>query len=185
MAESSKHSPRGERGTDTWRPVENFGGIFREFYEVSDLGRIWGVPRERTPGGILKPLLRGPYYGVTLCAAPHPQVWCRVHVLVASAFLDPCPPGMEVRHGPAGSLVNSVDNLSYGTQSENMMDRVRDGTSNRGERCGSAKLTREIVLICRARYAQGGETYESLAREFSVAISTMSDAIVGRTWFWL
>lgn len=174
---------RGERGTDTWRPVTDFGGIFSELYEVSDLGRVWAAPRQRTPGGILKPGRSGPYYGVNLYHGPVRQ-YCRVHILVATAFLGPCPPGMEVLHGPVGQQVNRADNLSYGTHAANMNDRVRDDTSNRGERCGNAKLTEAIVLECRER-ARHGETQTALAAEFGVRTATMNQAIRGVTWFWL
>lgn len=174
---------RGERGTDEWRPVTDFGGIFSELYEVSNLGRVWAAPRQRTPGGILKQTQRGPYYGLNLYRAPV-KVYCRVHILVATAFLGQCPPGMEVRHGPEGSLVNRAAELSYGTQSDNMNDRVRDGTSNRGEQCWRAVLTEEIVLACRVRVLNG-ESQTSLAREFGVHVMTVNDAIHGRTWAWL
>jgi hypothetical protein len=51
-----------------------------------------------------------------------------VHALVAEAFIGPRPKGMEVCHGIKGQLVNSLDNLRYGTPSENHMDMRRDGT---------------------------------------------------------
>ena len=50
-----------------------------------------------------------------------------VHSLVAEAFIGPCPPGQEVRHGPGGSLDNRLVNLSYGTRAENIADQYRDG----------------------------------------------------------
>jgi len=36
---------------------------------------------------------------------------------------------MGVRHGIKGPLNNSLENLSYGTQSQNCFDKVRDGTA--------------------------------------------------------
>lgn len=89
---------------------------------------------------------------------------------------------MEARHGPGGKLDNRLSNLCWGTPSENQEDKVRDGTTNRGERCGSARLTAEIVAECRHRHAIG-ESQAALAREFGVAVSTMSEAIRGVTWF--
>lgn len=175
--------PRGNRGPDEWRPVTDFDGIFQNLYEVSDLGRVWGVPRERTPGGILGQTLRGPYYGLNLSNGPV-KVYCRIHILVATAFHGQCPPGMEVRHGPLGQQINWASNLSYGTHADNMADKLRDGTDPRGERCGSAVLTREIVLECRLRHSLG-ETQVALAREFGVHFTTMNQAIRGDSWFWL
>ena len=51
-----------------------------------------------------------------------------VHQLVAAAWIGPRPSGQQVRHGSSGKLDNSVSNLCYGTQSEDGLDRRRDGT---------------------------------------------------------
>lgn len=40
-------------------------------------------------------------------------------------------------------------------------------------------LTRAQVLEMRSRYAQGGETFSSLAKEFGVTVTTASNAIQG------
>lgn len=48
-----------------------------------------------------------------------------VHKLVMEAFVGPCPRGMEVLHGPKDN--DHLDNLSYGTRSQNIHDRNRDG----------------------------------------------------------
>lgn len=102
--------------------------------------------------------------------------------MVLEAFVGPCPPGEEACHGPAGQSNDSLANLSWGTRSKNQgADRVRDGISNRGERCGTAKLTAAIVIECRYRYA-AGETQVTLAAEFGVDQSVISDAVRGVTW---
>jgi len=51
-----------------------------------------------------------------------------VHSLVAEAFIGPCPAGLETRHinGDAGDC--HVENLKYGTRSENAEDSKRHGT---------------------------------------------------------
>ena len=49
------------------------------------------------------------------------------HRLVMFAFVGPCPPGQEVRHLDGDKLNPSLDNLVYGTRSENMRDMVRHG----------------------------------------------------------
>jgi len=70
----------------------------------------------------------------------------RVHSLVALTYLGSRPVGMEVCHGANKKLDNSVENLSYGTRSQNQRDRVRDGTDNRGEKFYAAKFKEWQVL---------------------------------------
>lgn len=58
----------------------------------------------------------------------------RVHRVVASAHLGPCPEGMEVLHIDGDRTNNRADNLRYGTRSENNRDQVRHGTFGGRER---------------------------------------------------
>lgn len=53
-----------------------------------------------------------------------------VHQLVAEAFHGLRPEGLETRHLNGDPTDNRPENLAYGTQSENMLDRVRHGTHN-------------------------------------------------------
>jgi hypothetical protein len=167
---------------ERWLPVTGWEGL----YEVSDLGRVRSL-RHRTTSGMrggrmLKPHLNPRGYLVVELKRSGERRTCQVHRLVLEAFTGSCPPGMEGRHGPGGKLDNRASQLCWGTQSENYgPDRVRDGTSNRGERCGTAKLTAAIVAECRQRHA-AGQTQSILMREFGVTSATMSRAITGKAW---
>lgn len=176
--------------TERWLPVVGAEG----FYEVSNFGNVRSLDRRvrhRWPGstrlarGRLLALCPGShgYPTVALCLGGGIE-WTRtVHSLVLEAFAGPCPPSMEALHGPGGRCDNRwPENIRWGTKPENQgPDRVRDGTSNRGERNGQAVLTAAIVRECRRRYAQG-ETGASLARQFGVSQQTMSAAISGKYW---
>lgn len=110
---------------ETWLPIPGYEGT----YEVSDLGRIRSRPRERTRGDILKtpPNKRG--YPEVHLYGDNRRTW-HVHVLVCLAFLGPCPDGLEIRHYDDDKSNLALTNLSYGTRSENVLDRVRLGTHN-------------------------------------------------------
>lgn len=51
-----------------------------------------------------------------------------VHQLVAESFLGERPDGADVRHLNGNPADNRVENLTYGTRSENVLDSVRHGT---------------------------------------------------------
>lgn len=165
---------------EEWRPVPGW----EDLYAVSDWGRVRSFHAgagSGKRGGLLKPWLTHGYKVVGLCRGGHSERW-PVHQLVALAFLGPCPPGEQVRHGPNGKLDNRASELCYGTSAENNgPDKVRDGTINQGERHGIAKLTDAIVAECRVRHG-AGETQLSLAREFGVDRAAMNHAIRGLTW---
>ena len=50
----------------------------------------------------------------------------RGHVLVAEAFLGPCPEGQLVRHYDDNGVNNVVWNLLYGTYKQNSEDMIRN-----------------------------------------------------------
>lgn len=108
-----------------------------------------------------------------------------VHQLVALAFIGPCPPGMEVLHGPGGKLDNRLANLHYGTRSENQLDRRRDGNvstaSAPGEAHGMAKLTWKAVREIR-RWHAAGASQAALGREFGVSKSAIGLVVRRETW---
>ena len=120
---------------ERWRDVIGFEG----FYQVSDLGRVRSVDRvvPHGKGGVAKmvgkvlrfnPLSKGGYFLVGLNNNGKRKC-VLVHRLVLAAWVGPCSEGCEARHGPNGVADNSVDNLSYGTHSENTLDKRRDGTN--------------------------------------------------------
>lgn len=120
-------------GLERWLPVVDFVGS----YEVSDQARVRSVDRTITDriGQVRR--LRG-----SMCAThPHPNsghiqvvLWKhniphtkRVHRLMLEAFVGLCPPGMEALHWNDIPDDNRLDNLRWGTSSENSFDLVRNG----------------------------------------------------------
>ena len=118
---------------EQWLPVRGYEGK----YEVSDHGRVRTVPiLHKTRGGgeailpsrILTQHKRGGkpgdyYRGVSLTQRSH-----YVHRLVLEAFVGPCPPGQQCRHLNGIPTDNRLENLAWGTPSEDNFDRIRHGT---------------------------------------------------------
>jgi hypothetical protein len=166
---------------EVWRPVPDWEGL----YEASSLGNVRSLPRQRNgrtyAGRLLKPTLNPRYLVVGISdATTGRRKSTPVHVLVAAAFLGPRPKGVVVRHGPGGHLDNSIANLSYGTQQENIYDKHRDGTRQLGERCGRAKLTSSQVM--KIRTLASSVPLRSLARQFQVSQRTIQWIVRRRTW---
>lgn len=97
-------------------------------YAVSNEGHIWNL---RT-GRQLKPHEAG-YVGHVRVEFPG-RDRRYVHQVVARAFLGECPPGQETRHLNGDPKDNRLENLAYGTRSENVLDSVRHGTYRNANR---------------------------------------------------
>lgn len=104
------------------------------------------------------------------------------HRLVLQAFVGPCPPRMQACHNNGVRSDNRLVNLRWDTALNNIGDREKHGTTPRGSRNGSAKLTEEDVREIRSTYASGGCTYRSLADRFGISYTQVGSIIRGEWW---
>ena len=103
------------------------------------MGRVRGIARtNRNSAGVLRQLkareikstrlskwndyLRVGLYGEN--GVFHQRL---VHILVLEAFKGPCPPGHQARHLNDVGSDNRVDNLEWGTLSDNKVDAAKNG----------------------------------------------------------
>jgi NUMOD4 motif-containing protein len=166
---------------EEWRPIPDYEG----FYEASDWGNIRsaiGRGHGSRKGRVLRPgLTSGPTPRLSVALYKDGKGRTRlVHHLVLEAFKGKRKPGQEALHGPGGPLDNRLVNLRW----ENELDKVRDGTSNRGERNRGAKLTEAQVTEMRIRYA-AGETQQILAGTYRISVGAVSQIVTGVRWAWL
>jgi len=102
----------------------------------------------------------------------------------------------ELAHGPApqdkphaahrcgNRLCCNPAHLYWATASENQLDRVAHGTSNRGKRQWMAALSEEQVLQICALLDQG-RGHTSIGRDFGVSRNAIRAIDIGNNWGWL
>lgn len=118
---------------ELWKAID-----FGTNYEVSSTGLIRNIKTGKVLSGTIN---EDGYVRVCLSdGGGHRSFY--VQVLVAAAFLGPCPDGLQVRHWDGNPQNNRADNLLYGTGSENIHDAVRHGThfQARKDCCGVCDL---------------------------------------------
>lgn len=158
---------------ELWKDIPGYEGK----YQASTEGRIRSLSRplrgrnkygeftRMMAGRVLRPSgqAKDPHLYVRL---GHGANGSPVHQLVARTFLGPRPPGEDIRHLNGDPLDNRVENLCYGTRSDNLLDVFRQGWIWRKL---SLKQIGEIKQRLRA-----GETGEELAREYGVSGTSIS-----------
>lgn len=182
---SDLSTPPASQEGERWLPVVGFEGL----YEVSNLGRVRGLPRKTVRGvlgGYRECLALFPtngYLRAKLCRNGTAKRYL-VHHLVTDAFLGPLPAGMVRRHLNDIRTDNRLVNLAFGSHTDNACGAMRNRSlwQVRGNDHCQAKLTEDIVREIRRRYAVGGVTHADLATEYGVSQPSIHDAIVRKTW---
>lgn len=175
---------------ERWSDIPGYEGA----YQASSRGRIRSLSRRvQTADGSREWTMTGRvlraavgangYYCVRLSVDGKGRTR-PVHRLVAEAFLGEPPRGRrQVLHGNGDPLDNSLSNLRYGSQAENLMDRVAHGTSTRGN-CHNAILTDAVIPSIR-RAVAAGDPQAVVAERFGVSVSTIAHVIRGDSWHWV
>lgn len=161
---------------EIWKPVDGFPGYF-----VSDHGRLrnksllilGGISRQKGAPSHVKVRLRKD-------GKQHPRVLSR---LVLTAFVGPCPEGMECCHWDGDPTNNHLSNLRWDTRVANRADMRRHGRERifRGEEHPNAKFSdADARALSRLRLRRGDQT--RLAKIFGVSQPTIEAIVNGRRW---
>jgi hypothetical protein len=153
---------------------------YEDLYRISEKSEVWSKPRTTTRGGVLRHIIGTRNYHWVTLTKDGKQRRFQVHRLILLAFEGPCPEGQEVRHLDGNPENNNLDNLSYGTHSENLRDRRKHGTDPQVNKthCPSGhEYTRENTY----RHPDGRRFCRICARKNGLRIYYEKKA-VGKGW---
>lgn len=169
----------------TWKDIPGYEGRYQASTDgqirsidrvISQTGR-WGMTVNRKiKGKILKPgrYCKTGHVSVVLEHGGHGKP---VHQLIALTFLG-CPKACEeVRHKDGNPKNNRVENLEYGTRTQNILDVFYQGKVWR-------KLSLEDVISIKKSLAAGCSCTD-LARQYGVSVTSISKINRGRTFSWI
>ena len=162
-----------------YRPIPGFPG-----YRVGDDGSVWGC---RYNGVItknwrlLKPHPNKDGHLVYMLQKDRKPIHRFGHQIVLTAFVGPCPKGLQGCHNNGNPADNRKDNLRWGTPLENAQDCILHGRRPKREKHGRAKLTEEQVAFIKQSPKYYGILAE-LGRRFGVAPTTIHGIRSGRIW---
>lgn len=119
---------------EKWKPIPGF----EDAYEISICGKVRSITRyllhacknrkshlKIKAGRVLKPGLSSNGYFTVALGRGNTRT---LHSLLMDTFVGPKPKGMEIRHLNDNRLDNRLENLCYGTRTENIKDAVRNKT---------------------------------------------------------
>jgi hypothetical protein len=155
---------------------------FKQKYKVSTFRRVKSVSRPGSggcrPTRMLKPFFWGRYLWVVLWKNNKPFSR-KVHRLVLTTFVGPCPPEKEGLHKDDNRRNNFLFNLKWGSHKSNMRQASRNTSwPNQTNR----KTVRKIRRIWRKCDGERG-LQTKLARRFGLNQSTISLIVRHKTNF--
>lgn len=106
-----------------------------------------------------------------------------MHCLIAESFLGIKQDGMEVCHNDGNRKNNRLDNLRYGTRSDNTKDAIKHGThftpfSKKGSERSYAKINEQIAKYIKESKDSSGV----LAKKFNVSRALISNVRNKKSW---
>lgn len=162
---------------EIWKPIPDTDYAVSNTGKVASMKKGWRVLKQA--------LASGGYPFVSICSkGTH---GCKVHSLVAEAFLGPRPTAAhQVNHKNGVKVDNHAENLEWVTSQENIRHRfdVLGHVGLRGEKAGGAKVTEVEVREIRKRRA-AGERLKDIAADYGIGFANVSSIALGKNWAWL
>jgi hypothetical protein len=106
----------------------------------------------------------------------------RVHRLLAEMFIPKIDGFDHVNHKDGNKLNNSLDNLEWCTNKQNIQHAFKNGLiNNTNENNGMAKLNKESVIEIKKLLASGLSQYK-IAKTYNVSRSAILKIKLNKTW---
>jgi hypothetical protein len=169
---------------EIWKDIKGYEGK----YQVSSIGRVKSLQRISTFNNskglkkeiIIKTWNEEGYIRVKLSNNSVEKTY-RVHRLVANEFLQNPFNKSQVNHKNGIKTDNSVENLEWCTNKENMKHAIETGLKDqKGIKHHKCKLTEEQVL--EIRKIGFSETRMSLSKKYGISRTNVLGIIRGKFW---
>lgn len=168
-----------------WRAIPGYEGT----YEVSDQGEVRSLDRvvhfadgrvRQYRGQVLAQYADGCGYPKVTLKRQDRGNRVHLHILLAAAFIGPCPEGQEVCHNDGNPANCTRGNLRYDTRFGNSADKKLHGTLLQGEQVASSRLKPDTVKAIRA--LRGVQRVRDVAAAFGTCPSHVCNIQRGRRW---
>lgn len=164
---------------EIWKDIPGYEGI----YKISTSGVVisYNYNHTKKEGVIKSRVTKLGYVNIGLHKDKKQKTF-RLHRLVMLTFVGESK--LPVNHKDGDKLNNSLENLEYCTQSENIKHAFRTGLSDnrKGEDHARSKLTEKQVLEIKELLKIGKYRQRDIADMFGVAQATICLINTGKNW---
>lgn len=140
-------------------------------YYINRNGEVWSMKQER-PLLLKQNIDRKGYLRVGLYKGAAIKLKF-IHQLIAIAFIPNPEDKPHINHIDCNTLNNSVDNLEWCTNAENVAHSLKEGRYRKNEGHQNAKLTDKDVEHIKYHRTQGAKL-KDLAKSYGVSVANIS-----------
>lgn len=173
---------------EEWKHIKGFSDYMISNYgRVKSLGRTilvrrkYGTINKKISERVLQPTLNDSGYPIVSLYKDGNNSKHRCHVLVAEHFIGDRPLGMDVCHNNGDPSDPFIQNLRYGTRSDNISDSKTHGTFIVGEDRSGAVLCNDDVVQIKMELVRE-TSIPDLAKKYGVAETTIKSIKQGKSW---
>jgi len=172
---------------EIFKDIPEYEGL----YQISNLGRVKSLEKFRRsaknsyrihPEKILKQRICNTYFQVALSKNTKKKYYY-IHTLLLETFIKKRPKNYFCRHLDGNPLNNNLNNLKWGTRSENAQDSIKHNTFARGEKHCKAKLTEKDIIEIRKLLKIIPAS--NIAKRYKVHRSTIYKIKYRIIWYWV
>lgn len=171
---------------EIWKPIFGYEGL----YEISNYGQIKRLNRDKRcrPFRLIKPLKKADGHVCVDLSKNGSSKRRYIHTIVLETFVEARPQGMECRHLDGNPENNKIENLKWGSKSENTRDSVKHGTHwlskniQKGSMCKWAKLNEFKVRVIKKLLIENNLNIKEISEIFRVSNTSIYDILMNRTW---
>jgi len=170
--------------SERWKWVRGYKGL----YKVSTHGRVKSYQKQKPY--LLKHIINRDGYATVTLYKNGKAKRVFVHMLMLTTFVGPCPVGLRCRHLDDVKLNLVLDNLCWGSMSDNAKDAFRNGKRShikysKGDEHYKAKLSWKKIRQARRIWDANKQKFglcQRLAGRFGVTYNTMAFVLKNQTW---
>jgi len=165
-------------GKELWKDIKGYEGL----YQISNTGKVLSIARKTTNGGLMALTFDKDGYLCVDLYKDNKRKNCKVHRLVAEAFLEKDSGKNIVNHKDENKANNNADNLEWCDVQYNNTYNMRQKKINSRKRKPVRSIADDGTITCYESITKASEVMNISRRSIQYCLSGKCQTVAGYRW---